>query len=219
MPKVKSKRTQDKTLERRAEVAWLYRRRNREAINEKARLRMQKRREELRSAPAAVQAEHQAKARQYRQKYLDRNRPVSRPKVKVSPAKKNSMDSQKKSRTSTELGQKSTPLPTVHVAPVKPMNPVCFRSPPPRASGSYCRSQTPPTPTPRAPKHCQSKAPRCLVDIAASDSESRGESDEEVAWDRDNEDETPLRNRTGHPDYIPEPGQQPYFRDGRRYWF
>ncbi|KAJ7909708.1 hypothetical protein B0H13DRAFT_1877513 [Mycena leptocephala] len=124
------------TLERRAEVAWLYRRRNREAINEKARLRMQnklrlfRRREELRSAPAAVQAEHQAKARQYRQKYLDRNRPVSRPKVKVSPAKKNSMDSQKKSRTSTELGQKSTPLPTVHVAPVKPMNPVASAAPP-----------------------------------------------------------------------------------------
>ncbi|KAJ7106117.1 hypothetical protein C8R43DRAFT_1140604 [Mycena crocata] len=29
----------------------------------------------------------------------------------------------------------------------------------------------------------------------------------------------PLLNPTGHPDYIPIPGQQPYFKQGRRYWF
>ncbi len=37
-------------------------------------------------------------------------------------------------------------------------------------------------------------------------------------WDDDNG-PSPLRNETGHPDYVPLPGQQSYMRAGRKYWF
>ncbi|KAJ7121216.1 hypothetical protein C8R46DRAFT_1238483 [Mycena filopes] len=69
--KPKSKLPDDEVLHRRAEAAFRYRRRNQDAINEKARLRMQKRRAALKQAPSAVQVEHQVKARQYRRKYIE----------------------------------------------------------------------------------------------------------------------------------------------------
>jgi hypothetical protein len=63
------------------------------------------------------------------------------------------------------------------------------------------------------PESPESPTPRSLGDIAASEDEDDEDSD---GWDADNEREErgPLLNPTGHPDYVPQPGQQPYMRDG-----
>ncbi|KAJ7221986.1 hypothetical protein B0H12DRAFT_1078308 [Mycena haematopus] len=76
-------------------------------------------------------------------------------------------------------------------------------------------------------------------DLAGSDSESSisgtdnphdwdaDDSDSELEDERrrisrsrcDDDEEGPLLNETGRADYVPEPGQQPYYRSGRKYWF
>ncbi|KAK7053868.1 hypothetical protein R3P38DRAFT_2761581 [Favolaschia claudopus] len=53
----------------RADVAWQYRTRHREIINEKARNRMRRRREAIRQAPSDVQLIHRIRARLYRRTY------------------------------------------------------------------------------------------------------------------------------------------------------
>ncbi|KAJ7062987.1 hypothetical protein B0H15DRAFT_807852 [Mycena belliarum] len=81
------------------------------------------------------------------------------------------------------------------------------------------------------------EGPRALGDIARSHSDSEAPDDQsdedildvETGWEADDESDAqvpghtevlgPLLNPTGHPDYVPLPGQQPYFKQGRRYWF
>ncbi|KAJ6450012.1 hypothetical protein C8R47DRAFT_1084569 [Mycena vitilis] len=96
------RREQD-ILDRRADAAWEYRSRNREAVNARARLRMRRRREELQTAPAAVRLEKEAKARQYRRNYRERNRPVPRPVKSASPTK-----AAKTSETRTKMSKATT---------------------------------------------------------------------------------------------------------------
>ncbi|KAJ7921968.1 hypothetical protein B0H13DRAFT_1866208 [Mycena leptocephala] len=219
----KPKLTRDEILDRRAQAPWEYRCRNREIVNEKARLRMQKRREQLQNAPAAVQAEHQAKARQYRRRYLDCNKEVSRRKVKPVPSKQKIAVSPRSPETPRRAAPSTAAIQKSNSVRVTPINPVRFHpaSPPTPAPASYRNPRTPESPTPRSRN--PHPTPRKLADIAAaSESESEEdptESDEEHAWEGDTEAEGPLLNPTGHPDYVPQPGQQPYFKEGRRYWF
>ncbi|KAJ6477908.1 hypothetical protein C8R47DRAFT_1075253 [Mycena vitilis] len=158
-------------LTRRADAAYEYRYRNRAAVNEKARARMQRRREALRKAPAAVQAEEAAKARQYRRTYKERNRPVARAAVGASPLKKQ---------------PKCAPTPKVQVAEGSSTPRKSLRSP---AADVHCcfaqtsfsldsppqpwvvgdAPRTPPSPTPASRK--KKVVPRSLAEIAASDSE------------------------------------------------
>ncbi|KAJ7662033.1 hypothetical protein DFH06DRAFT_1325356 [Mycena polygramma] len=101
-PDIIERREQD-ILDRRADAAWEYRSRNREAVNARARLRMRRRREELQTAPAAVRLEKEAKARQYRRNYRERNRPVPRPVKSASPTK-----AAKTSETRTKTSKATT---------------------------------------------------------------------------------------------------------------
>ncbi|KAK7050373.1 hypothetical protein R3P38DRAFT_2763609 [Favolaschia claudopus] len=55
--------------QRDADKSWNYREQNRKTVNEKARLRMQRKRAELRNAPIEVQLLQAQKARQYRRDY------------------------------------------------------------------------------------------------------------------------------------------------------
>ncbi|KAJ7666209.1 hypothetical protein DFH06DRAFT_1322828 [Mycena polygramma] len=64
-------RTPDEVLDRRAQLAREYRERNREKINEKARLRMRRRREALQKAPSAIQLDYSVRAAQYRKNYAE----------------------------------------------------------------------------------------------------------------------------------------------------
>lgn len=107
-------------------------------------------------------------------------------------------------------------------------------------SGSTNRAKTPPTPTPRS-RNPRPATPRSLAAIDADDDGADSlEEDSENESEKSDSDEPsytghritsiqrwweyldadgPLKNVTGHPDYVPERGQQPYFRGGRRYWF
>ncbi|KAJ7027837.1 hypothetical protein C8F04DRAFT_1266624 [Mycena alexandri] len=99
--------------------------------------------------------------------------------------------------------------------------------------GSTNRMSTPPTPSPSSRKPPQ-RAPRSLAAIDADDDDSPEEdneqSDDEPAhtghrltgiqrWWEYLDADGPLLNITGHPDYVPQRGQQPYMKGGRRYWF
>ncbi|KAK7031322.1 hypothetical protein R3P38DRAFT_3187037 [Favolaschia claudopus] len=72
MPRAKSNLAQPDILLKRAEAAWDYRQRNKVEVNEKARMRMRRRRAELKNAPSAVQLEYLNRARKYRRDYRER---------------------------------------------------------------------------------------------------------------------------------------------------
>ncbi|KAJ7847059.1 hypothetical protein B0H13DRAFT_2362612 [Mycena leptocephala] len=57
--------------------------------------------------------------------------------------------------------------------------------------------------------------------LSEDDDGGEEEDEDSEGWDADTEreDKRALLNSTGHPDHVPQPGQQPYMRDGRRYWF
>ncbi|KAK7000961.1 hypothetical protein R3P38DRAFT_3217476 [Favolaschia claudopus] len=55
-----------------ADKSWNYRQQNRQTVNDKARLRMQRKRAELRKAPVDIQLIYAQKARQYRRDYRQR---------------------------------------------------------------------------------------------------------------------------------------------------
>ncbi|KAJ7649150.1 hypothetical protein DFH06DRAFT_1332171 [Mycena polygramma] len=78
-------RTPDEVLDRRAQLAREYRERNREKVNEKARLRMRRRREALQKAPSAIQLEYSVRAAQYRKDYAEHH---SRPKKRHTDKKR-----------------------------------------------------------------------------------------------------------------------------------
>ncbi|KAK7027828.1 hypothetical protein R3P38DRAFT_2776927 [Favolaschia claudopus] len=58
--------------QRDADKSWNYRQQNRQTVNEKARLRMQRKRDALRNAPVEIQLIQAQKARQYRRDYRQR---------------------------------------------------------------------------------------------------------------------------------------------------
>ncbi|KAJ7665346.1 hypothetical protein DFH06DRAFT_1323741 [Mycena polygramma] len=91
MPRKTTKARNDpELLDGAALRAWRYRQRHRDSVNEKAKARMRQKREQLKSAPSAVQHEYNHRAEQYRQNYLQRTKqPVKKPPVAPKlPAKK-----------------------------------------------------------------------------------------------------------------------------------
>ncbi|KAJ7065913.1 hypothetical protein B0H15DRAFT_958486 [Mycena belliarum] len=210
----KRKRTEEEVRESRAHSAWLYRERHKELINEKARVRMQKYREGLKSAPSAVQRESQIRAKRYRRNYKERTK---------DPLK-------------TLTTPSSEPITTKSKVPKSPAKASSGLAPPPaaRASALFVEKGslgTAGTVQARAPAL---PIPRGLAEIdwSSSSDDSSDQEDDDDAWDADTEKETsrtwttlpddglgPLLNPTGHPDYVPQPGQQPYFKQGRKYWF
>ncbi|KAJ7256422.1 hypothetical protein C8J57DRAFT_1235795 [Mycena rebaudengoi] len=136
----------DTILEHRAQVAWEYRQRHKCVINEKARLHMQKHREELLNAPTTIQEEHSAKQQMYKANHSG----------KV----------QKKLATLKKKRKVKTSLMAASLA----VHPKTSR----RHPAGSCR----------------------------------------YGYDGDEgneEDLGPILNHTGYPDYVPEPGQQPYY--------
>ncbi|KAJ7701600.1 hypothetical protein B0H16DRAFT_1483477 [Mycena metata] len=168
----KQKCTPEEILDRRAQAAWEYRRRHREAINEKARIRMhkfvasqlfflslnryerqttgrtQRRRAELKQAPSAVQGEHAAKARQYRRRYIERNAPVAR--SVVSPKKKKMVSAEivRVKPKSTETHPLTAAITRTPPTQLMMSSEYRLASPPQRRAGSSPIPPSPPTPTP-----------------------------------------------------------------------
>ncbi|KAJ7122478.1 hypothetical protein C8R46DRAFT_1238300 [Mycena filopes] len=257
----KSKISQEELLERRAQAAWEYRQRNREAVNAKARIRMRRKREALQSAPSAVQLEHTVKAAQYRRKYLEcvpprillltlptyfpaaRRRQAST----LSSRKLEGAPPKKKLTSPTKATAVKTPVKTAAGGTTHKQLPGAGRSPPAPCTPPRCTSPTRPArPRERLPMHKfhamhdpASPTPRSLRDIA----DSASDSEEEVNWDADDEDEGneeeeedepaaqgrsagpqfgpelgPVLDPSGLPEYRPLPGQRTYWREGRRYW-
>ncbi|KAJ7716046.1 hypothetical protein DFH07DRAFT_785490 [Mycena maculata] len=198
----KVKRTQDEILDQRAQAAWEYHQRNKEAINAKARVRMRRRREELKTASSDIQQEYTVKARQYRRRYIDRH--------KEPPSRLH--DVPKKTKPQNPMRKK--PVTTREEAKTEEQN----------TQAKTSNADALQTAKPAQGHHGGSASPLPLRDIAseASDSsDSPEEDDDDKGWYGDTEKEElgPLLNATGHPDYVPLPGQQPYVKQGRRYWF
>ncbi|KAJ7038349.1 hypothetical protein C8F04DRAFT_1179971 [Mycena alexandri] len=245
------KPTDAEVLDRRAQAAWEYRQRHRAAVNEKARLRMQKRREALKHASSDVQQQATQKARQYRQRYNERARAASQPHAeyeKTSTKATGPTGRQQLSKAPQPIARAANPRPPIAAPALPPAlrhAPSPFRSSPgkladlnlvkPRSPrGSIDRSSPPPTPTPQSRNH-QQRTPKSLVAIDAEDSpgeetdEEKSDADEPAytghritsihRWWEYLDADGPLLNITGHPDYVPEHGQQPYIKGGRRYWF
>ncbi|KAJ6449415.1 hypothetical protein C8R47DRAFT_1224965 [Mycena vitilis] len=216
MVRKKSKRTPEEIRDRRADKAWAYRQRNRETVNEKARLRMRQKREALKSAPSAVQLEHAIRSEQYRRHYMDRCKEAMKPLPKL-PGKVVKASSPVKAAVQTPPRQRpraSKAPPTPKKKGVAPPQSPSVRTCTP--SEKKTREPTQVTLQSRA-RVSGSPCPRSLADIDKDDDE---DTDEE-GWEGDSEREKlgPLLNATGHPDYVPEPGQTCYIRNGRRYWF
>ncbi|KAJ7016668.1 hypothetical protein C8F04DRAFT_1280887 [Mycena alexandri] len=238
----KRKRPPDaEVLARRAQAAWEYRQRNRAIVNEKARVRTQKRREALKKAPSDVQQEAIQKARQYRRNYIRRVNAgsSSSPATQASPRKAESRLVAPRQAQVAALPAPPAPPPAAKLRPA----PAPFCSSPgkiadlnllrPRPPSSAHRASTPLTPTPPSRKR-QLATPRSLAAIDAEDDDSPDEGEESEdeqplytghrissikRWWEYLDADGPLLNVTGHPDYVPERSQQPYFKGGRRYWF
>ncbi|KAJ7036484.1 hypothetical protein C8F04DRAFT_1258049 [Mycena alexandri] len=229
---VKPKRikpTDAEVLDRRAQAAWEYRQRHRAAVNEKARLRMQKRREALKHASSDVQqqATQKAHARGLRHN-LTQNMRRHRQKQQDPPGANNYQKPPNRLRAPRTRAHPSLlpPFPALRHAPspfrsspgkLADLNLVKPRSP----RGSIDRSSPPPTPTPQSRNH-QQRTPKSLVAIDAEDSpgeetdEDKSDADEPAytghritsihRWWEYLDADGPLLNITGHPDYVPEHG-------------
>ncbi|KAJ7046289.1 hypothetical protein C8F04DRAFT_1248538 [Mycena alexandri] len=231
MARSKPKLTQEEVLDRRAQAAREYRQRHRESVNEKARLRMQKRRAALLTAPSAVQLEQSVKAAQYRRNYIERGRQTT----KFSTPKKNS--------DGAKVTKKLAP-PLSHVPPARPkasaalVTPIPFcpwgRRPatpdPPlvkRKISPFKPAYDPETPTPRSLRDINDSedegsdgerfdnlpgpilTPSSLRDI--DDSEDEGSSGERFSaspsgWDGDDEDAEDDAATATRPQFGPELG-------------
>ncbi|KAJ7734682.1 hypothetical protein B0H16DRAFT_1731742 [Mycena metata] len=242
----KRKRPPDaEVLARRAQTAWEYCQRNRTVVNEKARVRVQKRREALKEAPSDVQQEAIQKARQYRRNYIRRANPdsSSSPATRVSPKKAEPKPVAPWQPQVAALPAPPAPPVLPHAVKLRPA-PAPFHSSPgkiadmnlvrPRPPLAH-RTSTPLTPTPPSRKR-QPTTPRSLAAIDAEQDDSPDEEQSELCMDDEPlytghrlssikrwweylDADGPLLNVTGHPDYVPERGQQPYFKGGHRYWF
>ncbi|KAJ7938259.1 hypothetical protein B0H13DRAFT_2301824 [Mycena leptocephala] len=207
------KATHEEVLEKRAQAAWEYRQWNRETVNEKAKIPMPQDRTQRGPARAfaascQVQAELQ-RADQGTSQEPDPARETawhedSRDYASDAPSSQHQIDS-------SQLETSASPPPPL-VAKVRA---VSSASPTPTGVAHKTKLRTPVHPRLRI---ADSWTPRTLAEIAASlDDEEEDEEDE--GWEADNEREGPVLKATAHREYVPQPGQQPYMRDGRRYWF
>jgi hypothetical protein len=190
-------------------------------------------REKLQTAPSAVQLEHSVRAAQYRRNYIEhvificrpnqisppelssRTKKVIKPLLKV-PSKKKALPETSEKHPMPKIPQCTAKLSASKAAPVAAA-PAKILTPKKMPTLTKPRARTPPSPTPRS-----------LGAIAGdmSSSEDEGEDEEKSrsdddGWEADNERDGlgRLLNHTGRPGYVPQPGQQPYFKEGRRYWF
>ncbi|KAJ6455638.1 hypothetical protein C8R47DRAFT_1228154 [Mycena vitilis] len=160
-----------------AESAWKYRQRHREAVNDRARLRMREKRERLKSAPSEVQQEHSVRAALHRQNYVQRTKkPVRKPLPKLTP--KRPRPSPKKPTRPFQVTQSSEnthkpPLPpNVFTAPLSPpAAPIFAPHGPPPLLAPLPRPRAPdsPTPLPCKPRPC---APLAQIPADSDDSDS-----------------------------------------------
>ncbi|KAJ7024584.1 hypothetical protein C8F04DRAFT_1270124 [Mycena alexandri] len=208
-----------------------------------AKLRMRRRREALKLAPSEVQQEAVHKARQHRRNYNERARAHREPRQEiVPPLKKNKSP---KLTAPKHAAPQYPPEPTTPPRPaISPFNSIVRQttayqsfvlcSPPKPATNQAC-AHTPPTPTP--PDKKRQRVTRTPKSLAVIDAESDGKDGSDEGSESDDappryppessihrwweyiDTDGPLWNRTGHPDYVPERGQQPYFKGGRKYWF
>ncbi|KAJ6624326.1 hypothetical protein B0H10DRAFT_1943228 [Mycena sp. CBHHK59/15] len=222
MARAKTKRTREELLDHQAQLAWEYRQRHKEVINAKARIRMQKRREELQKAPSEVQLQQSVKAAQYRRNYTDRTKQTkkatsSKTKSKSTPSKSKKKDGKSTggdiASGATNLGKAASSGQPKNPLPKPPLPPV----PSPRVGAG--EKSFNPVPRPRAP---DSPSPMSLAAIAREESsEEDSGSEDEGGWEGDNERDAfgPVLQATRERGYLPEPGQQPFVRNGRTYWF
>ncbi|KAJ6542989.1 hypothetical protein B0H19DRAFT_1268177 [Mycena capillaripes] len=196
----KPKPSVDDILDRQAQAAWAYRQRNRQAINEKAQIRMRNCWEQLKNAPNAVQLEHSLRAAQYRRNYIERTKKINKPLPKL-PVKTTPSSTPVASKSAVAKSNKT--VTTSHTA----------------IAAAPRRGQKPQSPAP-ALWTARSRAPDSptFADLDRSD-DDEGSEDEGWEADTEREDGRRLLNPTGHPDYVLQPGQQPYMRNGHRYWF
>ncbi|KAJ7016827.1 hypothetical protein C8F04DRAFT_1195720 [Mycena alexandri] len=222
----KIKRSHEEVLESRAEAAWKYRQST--AANAKLR-----RRERLKSAPSDVQLEHRLKAIQYRRNYAERTKkgsalqqPADQTKTTKkgpSPAKPTAAKPSAAKRTAAV--KHTTPAkPTKGPAPTKPVKPIKdITAKPTKDPAAKPRA----VPSSKRPRARGSPSPKSLAAIEAGDSSS----DEESSRSEDSDDEPRWTGGgrasglsfavrlTGQPGYVPLRGQQPFIRDGVRYWY
>ncbi|KAJ7222632.1 hypothetical protein GGX14DRAFT_558721 [Mycena pura] len=210
----KSKCTRDEVLERRAQVAWEYRQRHKDTINEKAKLRMRKsvlhlhscpvpswlryafrRREQLKTAPSDIQLEHALRAAQYRRNYVEQSYQATR---KAAPQTQ-------KNPTNVTPSRVSKPKPSAasqHTAVSRKTSPAATHKHKQPELVQKSSAPAPGKPRPRAP---HSPTPLSLMDIdrGESDEEDDGEEDDD-GWDADTEREglRPLLNPAGHQDWF-----------------
>ncbi|KAJ7940755.1 hypothetical protein B0H13DRAFT_2299719 [Mycena leptocephala] len=173
-----------------------------------------RRRETLLTAPSAVQLEHSIRATQYRRNYLERTKKPVKPPAKVPSKKSQPTTVTRVTPAANQQNQKQSA-----VTPSRASKPVAKPAPKPKPPRQGILPTPSVHPRPRVPG---SPSPRSLGDIADGDDDAESEMDsDDDGWDADSERDGlgPLLNHTGHPDYVPQPGQQPYFKAGRRYWF
>ncbi|KAJ7084881.1 hypothetical protein B0H15DRAFT_802255 [Mycena belliarum] len=225
MPSRKPKATEEELRDRRADAAWAYRQRNQESINAKARARMKQRRADLKNAPSAVQQEERIRANRYRRHYRERTR---------EPPKLPTTNKHHTPRPAKPMPTSSQPVPTSSqpVPERAPTAPQKTGLPRATATASYVAATA--SWVTEQSRRCalRQSASKSLTAIDTGDSQSEEEVEEQSSqsdtredlhWDADDEDDEdnlgPLLDRTGRADYVPLPGQQPYMKGGRRYWF
>lgn len=167
-----------------------------------------------------------------------------KPHQEIPPSPKKVKDSPKKTKTAkptvsaahpatAKQQSKSRPQPLRAVSPFRSTPAIDYFALQPPYAPATERPPTPPTPTPsgRKPRRA-TRTPRSLAAIDADDEEDESDENSDDAgptqyapessihrWWEYLDVDGPLLNKTGHPDYVPERGQQPYFKGGRRYWF
>ncbi|KAK7022081.1 hypothetical protein R3P38DRAFT_3195474 [Favolaschia claudopus] len=156
MPRAKSNLSQQQVLLKRADASYEYRQMHRAEVNEKARLRMQRRRAELKRAPSAVQLEYVMRARKHRRDYREREKRVGQPKQ-----------------------DKSTSRVNTTTVPLRP------RKRPTASSASSCTSAPSPTPPIFTFTLHAADSPRSSVDDESGDEEHYDGGDEEEYDDDD----------------------------------
>ncbi|KAJ7023331.1 hypothetical protein C8F04DRAFT_1193583 [Mycena alexandri] len=225
------KPTDAEVLDRRAQAAWEYRQRHRAAVNEKARLRMQKRREALKHASSDVQQQATQKARHTAKRYNETHRAPTT--IKSPPT-----DCACREPAPTHRCSCPSPRPAPCPLSLPLFSGQTRRSEfgeapgPPR--GSIDRSSPPLHPTPQSRNH-QQRTPKSLVAIDAEDSpgeetdEEKSDADEPAytghritsihRWWEYLDADGPLLNITGHPGLCARARAAAVHKGGRRYWF
>ncbi|KAJ7702598.1 hypothetical protein B0H16DRAFT_1748214 [Mycena metata] len=236
----KLKPSREEVLDRRAESAWKYRQRHKEEVNAKARLRMQKcvryrkdalcllthlrRRAELKSAPIIPTLNAKADEKGVKAHQGRAPPPAANKALKAKPQKP----------------AETTKVPPPLAPTSKPKAPkTSYRStvtssvavsPPSSSFGVPAPTKPIAKPRPRVPG---SPSPKSLAAIAADSSSDKDDDEDEFSdassredrWTREQQQGGRLPGlsfavlQTARPGYVPERGQQPFIRDGVRYWY